>query len=82
MRDAYMWYLISVAQVTIYLPDDLERDAKQRARKAGKSLSAFFAELLTRSTRPRKWSKSFIDLYGRCDLPEIEDAPPEDVESM
>jgi hypothetical protein len=69
-----------MAQVTIYLPDDLEKEAKQRAKKAGKSLSAFFAELLARQARPRRWPKAFVELYGSCDLVPIDDPPPDDIE--
>jgi hypothetical protein len=71
-----------MAQVTIYLPDDLEREAKQRARKAGKSLSAFFAELLARQTRPGKWPREFVALAGTCELIVPEDPPPDDVDGL
>jgi plasmid stability protein len=69
-----------MAQVTIYLPDGLARAAKQRAKRAGKSLSAFFADLLSRQLRPRRWPESFARLYGSCSLPEIDDAPVDEVD--
>lgn len=71
-----------MAQVTIYLPDDLEKDARKRAKKAGQSLSAFFVDLLARHVRPRRWSRSFADLYGSCELPEIENLQPDEVDGL
>lgn len=71
-----------MAQVTIYLPDELEREVKRAAKRAHKSVSAYLAELAAVRTRSTTWPKGFASLYGSCDLPEVEDRPPEDVETL
>lgn len=54
-----------MSQVTIYLPDELEKELRAGARKAGKSLSAYVAELATRKKeRPSKWSREFLATFG------------------
>lgn len=71
-----------MAQVTLYVPDALARELKRQARKAGKSLSAFVADLAARSlARPRSSAGDELkSLYGSWsgEFPEIEDAPPEE----
>jgi hypothetical protein len=68
--------------MTIYLPDDLAKEARKRAKKSGRSLSAFVAELLERQVRPRTWPRSFADLYGSCELAEIEDLQPDEPDKI
>ena len=68
--------------MTIYLPDDIEKEARRRARKARKSLSAFFAGLLGRGRRPRRWPESFERLYGSCELGEVESLPVDERDPM
>jgi hypothetical protein len=65
-------------QVTIYLPDELESAIRKKAKRAKKSLSAYIADLASKSVAPRQWPKGFDDLYGSwCGPPpEIEDPPP------
>ena len=41
------FYFSRMAQITIYLPEGLARQVKQRARRAHKSLSAYIASLAT-----------------------------------
>jgi hypothetical protein len=54
-----------MSQVTIYLPDELEKELRAGARKAGKSLSAYVADLATRrKARPNKWSREFLSTFG------------------
>jgi hypothetical protein len=73
-----------MAQVTIYLPDRIASTAKQRAKRAGKSMSAWIAELLERELGAREWPKALVDLlaHGKGDVVEPEDPPPEDAEPM
>lgn len=69
-----------MAQITIYLPDDVARDVKLQARRAKKSVSAYIASLATEKKRGgRKWPKKFLDTYGSWEgqLPRIDDPPPE-----
>ncbi len=69
-----------MAQVTIYIPDDLELALKQRAKRSGKSLSSVVAELARKELRPAGWG-DFEDLFGSWegDFPQPEDPPPDEV---
>lgn len=40
-----------MAQVTIYLPDEVEKLVRREAQRARKSVSAYMAELATRKVR-------------------------------
>jgi hypothetical protein len=74
-----------VAQVTIYLPDEIADRIKREARRVHKSLSAYVTELATRKLEPAsKWPAGFARLYGSCkgELTEPEDLPPEDREPL
>ncbi len=65
-----------MSQVTIYLPDELEKELRAGARKAGKSLSAYVAELAAgKKSRRGKWSREFLATFGSW-KGELE-APPE-----
>ena len=73
-----------MAQVTIYLPDELIEEARERAKNAERSLSAWVGELIRRETTARDWPKSLVDLltHGGGDLVEPDDPPPEDIEAL
>jgi hypothetical protein len=78
-----------MAQVTIYLPDDVARDVRARAKRAGKSLSAYIAALARGERQARskgdQWPKEFWELYGSWegDFPIPDDpAPADDVEPL
>lgn len=68
-----------MAQLTIYIPDELEQKIRERARREGKSLSAFVAEIARSAVAPDAWSESFLELYGSWegDFEEPDDPPPE-----
>ena len=70
-----------MAQVTIYIPDDLERELRQRAKRSGRSLSSVVADLARRQLHPVGWPDDFKELSGAWEgILEIpEDAPPEEV---
>jgi hypothetical protein len=70
-----------VAQVTVYIPDDLERDLRLHARRAGKSLSSVVTELARARLRPAVWPDGFKELFGSWEgaFPEPEDPPPDEV---
>ena len=54
-----------MSQVTIYLADELEKELRAGARKAGKSLSAYVAELASgKKARRGKWSRAFLATFG------------------
>ena len=71
-----------MAQITIYLPDDMARRIKREARRRRKSVSAFITDLATERSPTPTWPKEFLALQGRCkgSLEAPEDPPPEDVQ--
>lgn len=73
-----------MAQLTIYLPEDLLDEIKREASRAGKSVSAFLADIASAQLRPRKPSKELRALYGswKGSFPELEDAPPKERDSL
>jgi hypothetical protein len=73
-----------MAQLTIYLPDNVLVRLRREAKRAGTSLSAYVTQLATRSQRKSGWPRSFASLFGACrgELPDVEDAPAEEVDSL
>lgn len=73
-----------MAQVTIYLPDAVASAAKQRAKRSGKSVSAWITDVLERELGAKQWPKPLLELLasGKGDLVEPEDPPPEDEEDV
>ena len=73
-----------MAQVILYLPDDVARRIRKEAKKARKSVSVYMAELAMRKLSPHRWPEGFAALYGswQGDFPEPEDLPPDAVEGM
>ena len=76
--------VICMAQVTIDLPDELERRLRKSAKKAKTSMSAHIATLTSRSLGTVRWPKGFADLFGSWEgeFPAIDDPPPEEVEGL
>lgn len=73
-----------MAQVTLYLPDEVAARLKKEARKAKKSLSAFVTERLAGGVEePGARAKRLRALFGSCALPAIiEDAPLDEIEGL
>ena len=71
-----------MAQVTIYLPDDLAERLRREAKKAGTSLSAYIAALAERKPGRRRWPPGFEKLYGSWEgaFPDIEELPADERE--
>lgn len=75
-----------MAQLTIYLPDDVEKKVRSDARRAKKSVSAYLASLATRGEarsddeRVRTLNALFGSWEGR--FPAIDDPPPDEPESL
>ena len=71
-----------MAQVTIYLPDEVARDVRARAKRAGMSLSAYVTALASQTSRAaaREWPKDFLKLLGSWEgaFPVPDDPPPRD----
>ena len=70
-----------MAQVTLYLPDEVAGRIRRAAEQSGLSLSAFITGLATRSLAPVQWPPSFTRLYGAWEGPVDtgSDRPPDDV---
>lgn len=71
-----------MSQVTIYMPDDVERELRAAARKAGKSFSAYITELATRK-KPAKgkgWPRAFLATFGAWEG-EFEEPPELEAEA-
>jgi len=70
-------------QVTIYLPDEVAKQARQHAKKERRSLSSWVSELVKRETG-EEWPSTLIDVLesGSGDLVEPDDPPPEDLEAI
>lgn len=68
-----------MAQLTIYIPDELAERLKAKAKREGRSVSAFIVEITRDALAPDAWSQAFVDLYGSCEgeLSAPDDAPPE-----
>ena len=67
-----------MAQITLYVPDNVAERIRREARRAGKSLSAYMADLVEGRKQASGWPTGFARLYGSCTLPTIEDAPPDE----
>ncbi len=53
-----------MSQVTLYLPDDLEKELRRGAKRARKSLSSYVAELASKRGRSQGWPQSFVKTFG------------------
>lgn len=71
-----------MAQITIYLPDDVAEEVRRKAREARLSLSAYMTQIARRSVRRSLWPDEFRALYGSCSLEVPEDMPPEDTPAL
>lgn len=76
-----------MAQLTIYLPDEVEKKVRLEARRAKKSVSAFIADLATRKesrVSDAAWAREVARLYGSWvgPFPQLEDPPPDEPETF
>jgi hypothetical protein len=73
-----------MAQVTIYLPQTIEKAVKRLAEKKQMSLSSLITEMIRKSLFKQKWPKGFVELYGSCrgDFPEVEKLAVEEEEGF
>jgi hypothetical protein len=74
-----------VAQLNLYVPDDIARKLRLAARKAKKSLSAYVLERVVEGKGAlHGWPKEFLDLEGSWEgrFREPEDPPPRELEPL
>lgn len=70
-----------MAQLSLYLPNDLVAKLRQESKRARESLSAHVTRLLRGEPAASQWPKSFRDVLGswKGEFPEPVDPPPQDV---
>ena len=62
-----------MAQITLYLPDDLEGEARKAAKAEGKSVSRWIADQVMH-TLEGAWSQGVLDAAGAFpDYPSLEE---------
>ncbi len=68
-----------MAQLNLYIPDELEEKIREKAQKEGKSISAFVADLVNENISPTEWTKDFVATFGAWEgeFPEIIALPME-----
>jgi len=73
-----------VAQITLYLADELALQIRAEAKKAKTSVSAYMAGLVTSKLSPRGWPPEFLAVLGTWegDFPEPDDPPPDEIEPL
>ena len=69
-----------MAQLNVYVPDELESKVKSEASRRGQSVSAFITEIVRKEGGGEEWPAGFFDLAGswQGDFPEIEDTLPQE----
>ncbi len=73
-----------MGQLTIYLPEDVEKSVRAGARRARKTVSAYLADLAGGKARRSGWPTAYAKVLGTWegDFPELGDPPPDDVEPL
>ena len=71
-----------MAQLTIYLPDDVEKRIRREAKRAHTSVSAYIARLASPPASRGKWPKDFLRLKGSCSIAAADDLPAEPVDPL
>lgn len=72
-----------MSQLNFYVPDDVEAKIRAAAKKQGKSISAFLADLVKSYFPEKKWDAGFFtDVAGAWsgEFPEIERPLPDNSE--
>lgn len=70
-----------MAQLHCYVPEEIARQAQQRAEQAGLSLSRYLAELVKRdAAQANGWPDGYFDLFGSWQGEPLERAPQGEAE--
>lgn len=67
-----------MAQLNVYVPDDLEEKIKTEAKREGKSVSAFVLDAVRSRIEPKSWSPAFLKLLESEPL----EGFPDDIEDL
>lgn len=71
-----------MAQMNFYVPDEIEEKIKKEAKKNGKSVSTYIAELVKKHINGQSnWPKGYFEsIAGKWvgDFPEIEELPEQE----
>ena len=72
-----------MGQLTIYLPEATEKAVKAAARRAKKTVSAYLADLAI-AKAPARWPAGYDKVLGSWAgrFPDLDDPPPDDVETL
>jgi len=72
-----------MAQLHFYVPDEIERRLRERANKAGVSLSRYLAELVkSQAGEPEEWPEGYFEqVFGGWQGERLERAPQGDYET-
>lgn len=70
-----------MAQLTLYVPDEVADKLKVAAKQSGQSLSRYVTALAERELVPVAWPAAFEQAYGSWegDFPDCPDPPPDAV---
>ena len=75
-----------MSQLNVYVPDDLAKEIRHKARESGESISKFLSRLFRKEIGKKKgWDKNFFTkIVGgwKGDLPEVERPSPEARDSL
>ncbi|MEZ5402611.1 MAG: hypothetical protein R2729_23245 [Bryobacteraceae bacterium] len=72
-----------MAQVNMYVGDDLAGRLRAEAEQAGMPLSRYIVELISKNDRSATWPEGYFEQacgFLTEDFPEIPDLPPDEVE--
>lgn len=71
-----------MSQLHFYVPDDIEKELKERAARARMPLSRYLAEVVKNQTRtPDEWPEGYFEqVFGRWEGEPLKRAPQGDYE--
>ena len=66
-----------MAQLNVYVPEELGKKIKKEAKREGKSVSAFVLAAVRSKIEPTQWNPEFLGTFGswKGEIPKIKDLP-------
>ncbi len=74
-----------MSQLNFYVPDEIEEQIRETAKKEGKTISSFLADLVKASFPEKKWeTKFFTEVAGAWDgeFPKIDRPLPDERDNL